>query len=347
MEGGGKGEGGNPLRHVVSGPRIFRLMRSGNSDEPTRPGSTWTGAEVNLAAAICAAQFAVAIAVWWVGTFDDDDHGAGLGGGFAAVGLLCVLVFGPPLLAALGLLHAATCTLPAATLARLARRRAPGPESAWHLGLVLLIGAAWTGLAVLLLGLAPTGTRVLLLTAWGVPPALGVALMRRRERATGRPPEPGRVWLRSALAALGACVLVVTAGTVGLATGLIHEYRPPKLGADRLTGVWRGDHGAVLRLSADGGAVLSAVPAQPEFGDVTTKEFTRCDGPGKWFLDTAGRYDPYADGPASQRRDGVVVRVGDCGHDTYWTIGGTEAHPELFVLFGDPDAGDLRVLRQD
>ncbi|MFE2533980.1 hypothetical protein [Streptomyces sp. NPDC059371] len=321
-------------------------MRSANSGRLTRPRSAWTGAEVNLAAAVCAAQFAVALVVGWVGTFDDDDHGAGLGGGLAAVGLLCVLVFGPPLLAALGLVHAVTFTMPAATLARLARRRAPGPEGAWHLGFVLLLGTFWTALAVLLLGLGPTGAGALLLAVSGVPPVLAAAGARRRERAGGHPPDRGRVWFRSALVALGACVLVVAAATVGLATGLIQEYEPPKLGADRLTGVWRGDHGAVLRLRAGGGAELSSVPAQPEFGDVTTKEFTRCDGAGTWFLDTAGRYDPYADGPDSERRDGVVVRVGDCGHDTYWTIGGTENHPELFVLFGDPDAGDLRILRR-
>ncbi|MEU4082682.1 hypothetical protein [Streptomyces aureus] len=321
-------------------------MGSGNTEGTGRLRSAWTAAEVNLAAAVCAAQFAVAAAVWWVGTFDDDDHGAGLGGGLAAFGLLCLLVFGPPLLAGLGLLHAVTCTMPSAALARLARRRAPGPETAWHLALVLLLGTVWAALAVLLLHLAPTGTGTLLLAVSGVLPALALARARRRERLTGRPPEERRVWLRFALLALGACVLVVAAGTVGLATGLIREYEPPKLGADRLTGVWRGDHGAVLRLRAGGRAELSAVPAQPEFEDVTTKEFTRCDGTGTWFLDTAGRYDPYADGPASGRRDGVVVRVGDCGHDTYWTIGGTEAHPELFVLFGDPDAGDLRVLRR-
>ncbi|KAB1988437.1 hypothetical protein [Streptomyces triticiradicis] len=321
-------------------------MRSGNSGRPTRPRTAWTGAEVNLAAAICAAQFAVVVAVRWVGTFDDDHHGAGLGGVPAAVGLLCVLVLGPPLLAALGLLHTVACTMPAATLARLARRRAPGPEGAWHTGFVLLLGTFWAALAVALPGPAPTGAEAVLLAVSGVPPALGLARARRRERATGRPPEDGRVRLRSALVALGLCALVAAAGAAGLATGLIREYEPPKLGADRLTGVWRGDHGAVLRLRTDGRAELSAVPAQPEFGDVTTKEFTRCDGVGKWFLDTAGRYDPYADGTVSERRDGVVVRVGDCGHDTYWTIGGTEARPELFVLFGDPDAGDLRILRR-
>jgi hypothetical protein len=302
--------------------------------------------EVNLAAAICAAQLAVAVTVWWVGTFGDDDRGAGLSGGFAAVGLLCLLVFGPPLLAVLGLLHAVTFTMPAATLARLVTRRAPGPEAAWHLALVLVLGTFWAALAAVLLALAPTGAAALLIAVSGVPPALGVARTRWRERVTGRLSDGRRIWLRSALAALGVCVLVVVAGTVGLATGLIQEYEPPKLGADRLTGVWRGDHGAVLRLRADGRAELTALPAQPEFEDVATKEFTRCDGTGTWFLDTAGRYDPYADGSTSERRDGVVVRVADCGHDTYWTIGGTEAHPELFVLFGDPDSGDLRILKQ-
>ncbi|MFJ6833111.1 hypothetical protein [Streptomyces sp. NPDC091209] len=321
-------------------------MGSGSSGRRTRPRSTWTGVEVNLAAAICAAQFAVAVTVRWVGTFDDDDHGAGTGGGFAAVGLLCLLLFGPALLTALGLLHTVTFTMPAATLARLVTRRAPGPEGAWHLAFVLALGTLWAALAVVGLGFAPVGATVLLIAVSGVPPALGVTRMRWRERVTGRPSDGGRVWLRPALAALGVCLLVVVAGTVGLATGLIQEYEPPKLGTDRLTGVWRGDHGSVLRLRADGRAELTSLPAQPEFEDVATKEFTRCDGIGTWFLDTGGRYDPYADGPASGRRDGVVVSVGDCGHDTYWTIGGTEAHPELFVLFGDPDAGDLRILKQ-
>ncbi|MER5467906.1 hypothetical protein ABZX90_14130 [Streptomyces sp. NPDC002935] len=320
-------------------------MGWGDSGKPARSRWAWAGGEVNLAAAICAAQFAVAVAVRWVGTFDDDDYGVGLGGGLAGAGFLCMLVFGPPLLAVLGLLHTVMYTMPAATLARPATRRAPGPEGVWHLAFVLVLGTLWAALAVVLGGLAPTGATALLIAVSGVPPTLGVALMRRRERVTGHPPGAHRVWFRSALAALGVCGLVVAAGTVGLATGLIQQYEPPKLGADRLTGVWRGDRGAVLRLRADGRAELTELPAQPEFEDVTTKEFTRCDGTGTWFLDTGGRYDAYAGGGAGQR-DGVVVHVGNCGHDTYWTIGGTETHPELFVLFGDPDAGDLRILRR-
>ncbi|MFF3613619.1 hypothetical protein [Streptomyces sp. NPDC002580] len=321
-------------------------MGWGESAGPTRSGGMWAGAEVNLAAAICAAQFAVAVAVWWVGTFDDDDHGATLGGGPAGAGMLCVLVFGPLLLAVLGLLCTVACTMPAATLARLVTRWLPGPEGVWHLAFALALGTLWAALAVVV-GLSPTGVTAPLIAVSGALPALGVALLRRRERVTGRPSTGRRVWRRSALAALVACGLVVGAGTVALATGLIEPYEPPKLGADRLAGVWRGDHGAVLRLRADGRAELTAVPAQPEFEDVDTKEFTRCDGAGTWSLDTSGRYDPYADGPASQRRDGVVVRLENCGHDTYWTIGGTAVRPELFVLFGDLDAGDLRVLKQD
>ncbi|MEW2166440.1 hypothetical protein AB0912_26090 [Streptomyces sp. NPDC007084] len=307
----------------------------------------WDGVEVNLAAAVCAVQAAAVAAVWWVGTFDDDDHGAGSGGGLAAVGFLCLLVFGPALLAAVGALHAVAVTMPAASAARFAARRLPGPEGVWHPALALALGSLWAVLAVTLGGLSPTGVPACLIAFSGLLPALAVARVRRRERRTGRPPSGLRVWTRAALAALGACALIAGAGGVGLSTGLIHEYEPPHLGADRLTGVWRGDHGAVLRLSPGGRARLTSVPAQPEFEDIATREFTRCGGTGTWFLDTGGRYDPYAGGGTSAQRAGVVVRVANCGHDTYWTIGGTTQHPELFVLFGDPDSGDLRILRQE
>jgi hypothetical protein len=325
-------------------------MGWGNTWRPKRSLLSWANAELNVAAAVCAAQLAVACAIWWVGTFDDDTHGAGSGGGLAAVGVLCMLVFGPPLLAALGLLHAAAHTMPAATLARLATRRVRGPEGAWHLAFAALLGALWAAVAVALGGLSPTGTPALLIAASGVLPALAVAYVRRRERATGRAPRSRRIWFRSALASLGACVLVAVAGAVGLSTGLIKEYEPPQLSAGQLAGVWRGDGGAVLRLRAGGRAELTALPAEPEFQDVRTEDFTRCAGTGSWFLDTEGRYAPYADAddPSQpDQRDGVVVRIKNCGHDTYWTIGGSERRPELFVLFGDPDSGDLRILKRD
>jgi hypothetical protein len=72
--------------------------------------------------------------------------------------------------------------------------------------------------------------------------------------------------------------------------------------------------------------------------DGASGEFTVCHGTGTW--------SPGRDGPLhSPDRDGVLVRPGgDCGQETYWTIGGSERDPELFVLFGDPDSGDLRIL---
>ncbi|WP_369247349.1 hypothetical protein [Streptomyces sp. R41] len=322
-------------------------MGWGDTWRPKRSRLSWANAELNAAAAVCAAQLAVACAIWWVGTFDDDTHGAGSGGGLAAAGLLCMLVFGPLLLAVLGLLHAAAHTMPAATLARLTTRRVRGSEGAWHLAFVVVLGVLWAAVAVVLGGVPPIGTIALLIAASGVLPGLGVAYVRRRERATGRVPRSRRIWIRSALASFGMCVLVAVAGAVGLSTGLIEEYEPPKLSAEQLAGVWRGDGGAVLRLRAGGRADLTALPAQPEFQDVTTKDFTRCDGTGSWFLDTEGRYDPYVDTDDPSQRDGVVVHIQDCGHDTYWTIGGSEGSPELFVLFGDPDSGDLRILKRD
>jgi hypothetical protein len=61
-----------------------------------------------------------------------------------------------------------------------------------------------------------------------------------------------------------------------------------------------------------------------------------CDGTGTW--------EPDAD---SDERDGVVVRLdGDCGQETRWSVSGTAHAPELFVLFGDPDAGELRILKR-
>ncbi|MEU1195418.1 hypothetical protein ABZ446_04270 [Streptomyces sp. NPDC005813] len=322
-------------------------MGWGDTGRPRRPRLTWENAELNAAAAVCAVQLAVAATVWWVGTFDDDDHGAGTGGALAAAGLLCMVVLGPLLLAALGMLHAAVHTMPAATLARLTTRRAPGPETVRHLASVILLGALWATVAVTLGGLPPTGAPALLLAVSGILPALGVGYVRRRARATGRASRVRRIWSRSALAALAACALVATAGAVGLSTGLIEEYEPPALTTAQLVGVWHGDGGAVLRLRSDGRADLTELPAEPEFDDVAQRDFTRCDGTGSWFLDTEGRYDPYAGGDGPEVRDGVVVRVKDCGHDTYWTIGGSESGPELFVLFGDPDSGDLRVLTRD
>lgn len=46
-------------------------------------------------------------------------------------------------------------------------------------------------------------------------------------------------------------------------------------------------------------------------------------------------------------RAGVALTVPDCKEaELRWEVAGTEERPELFVLMGDPDAGEVTVLRK-
>lgn len=147
------------------------------------------------------------------------------------------------------------------------------------------------------------------------------------------------MWLPSLFASVGLFLLVILGGVLATTTGIVEEYEPPALSAEQLTGVWRGDEGAVLSLGTDGRAELSDLPTESGSADQYAEPpFAVCDGTGTWLLDDKGGHD----------RAGVVVRLdGGCGQETYWRIGGTGSEPELFVPFGDPDAPDLRILTQD
>ncbi|MFD5075621.1 hypothetical protein [Streptomyces sp. NPDC058371] len=310
-----------------------------------REGLNRADSDVNGAAAVWAAQLPVFLAIYVVSTFDDNPYGSGYGGAF---GLMCVLVFAPPVLAVGGVLHAVTHAMPAAVLARLVVRRAGGPEWAWHLVFVLVLGAGWAAAGVVLVHWSFTGAATLIVGA-GVLPALGIAHVRRRARLTGTAMRGRSIWLRSALGAVCLGVLVLVTGSVAVATGLIDAYEPPRLSADRLAGVWNGDDGAELRLRPGGRAELTAVPAQPESEYDGTRDFLLCDGTGSWLLDRDGDREDAGDGDRegdAEVPDGVAVRLGGCGDETFWTIGGTADRPELYVRFGDPDDGDLRVLTQ-
>ncbi|MEU4983279.1 hypothetical protein [Streptomyces sp. NPDC021969] len=284
----------------------------------TEPGAarrrrlTWSNDEWNVAAALCATQLPLVWLAWWcfVGAAQDD---YGRGGG--AFGILCL----PLILPLLGVVHSSAQVMPAATLSRLLPRRAGGPEWAWHAVASVLVGAGWAVLGHLVWDW-PLRDTVPWFAGVGILPVLFLAPLRRR--AWGG----WRLWLRSA----GACLVLSAVG--GLAVGaLADEYAPPTLTAAQLAGEWRGDHGAVLRLTSGGRAGLTRVPSQTDFG--TYRDYTRCSGTGTW---ARGLYGD---------RDGVVVRLdGDCGEETFWTISGSERSPELFALFGDPDAGDLMIL---
>jgi hypothetical protein len=210
-----------------------------------------------------------------------------------------------------------------------------------------MLGVAWAALAALLWDW-PFLVTAGLLAALGVLPVLGLAHVHRRARITGKVWGTWSIWLLSALASAGLFVLALAGAVLATIGGVIQDYEPPKLSAGQLAGDWRDDDGAVLRLRPDGHAELTKVPSEPLAADDSAHRtgpadpsFTRCDGTGTWGLRTS---DPYH----QIDRDGVLVRLPDgCGDETYWTIGGTADAPELFVLFGDPDAGDLRILTRD
>ncbi|WP_399886173.1 hypothetical protein ACGH7X_16930 [Streptomyces sp. BBFR51] len=215
---------------------------------------------------------------------------------------------------------------PAAALARLRPRTSRGPEWAWHLAGSVLIGAGWSVLGRVLRGW-PVADTLPWCAGVGVLPVLVLHALR------GRPWGGCGVWLGSAGASFA---LLVVCGVA--AASLADDYEPPQLSAGQLAGDWQSANGAVLRLAPGGRAELTRVPHGGVDGD---DDFTLCDGTGAWTREEGSQWQ-------DTHRDGVLVRLdGDCGQDTYWTIGGTGQHPELFVLFGDPDAGDLRILTRD
>lgn len=286
-----------------------------------------------MAAAMSAGQLPAAVLLWWiVTTSGTDGYGAGYGG--ALLGLLCVLLFAPLVLPVLGLLHAVLHPLPAVALAR----RLPGPEWARHLVGAGALGTAWA-VPVCLLGDRSFPATAAALSALGVLPVLALTCVRRRARRTGRAWGTWGIWFRSALASAALFVLALTGALAATAAGLIEEYEPPEPTAGQLAGVWRGEDGAVLRLLPGGRAVATGLPARGPYDASSTRDFVVCAGAGTWHLVREGD---------DARRDEVRVRFGgSCGQETAWTIGGTADAPELFVLFGDPDAGDLRILIHD
>ncbi|MFE4665294.1 hypothetical protein ACFRI7_14480 [Streptomyces sp. NPDC056716] len=305
----------------------------------------WSQEDMSVAAAAGAAQLPGAFTLWWiVASTVADDYNGGYGGG--AFGLLCLFVLAPLYLPVLGMLHAVLHTLPATVLARLA----PGPRRVRHLLGAVLLGVFWAAVTALMWDwpFVPTAPS---LAALGVLPALAVACARRRARVGRQPLRFLGGWGGAALAAPLLLVAALLAGLLATVTGLIEEYEPPVLSVADLTGEWHGDDGAVLRLDSSGRAELTALPAEPGLDidadsgiSVGRTEFVRCAGAGTWLLDREGRHDT-SGGASAAARDGVVVRLDStCGQDTYWTIGGTEREPELFVRFGDPDAGELRIL---
>ena len=302
--------------------------------EKAREGFRGSRSDLATAVAVNAAQLPAAGLLWWIWSTSQDQYESGYSGAF---GIFCLLVFSPLLLPLLGLLLSVVLTLPAILLARPALRWSGGPEWACRTVAAAVTAVGWGAVTAALFAW-PFVTTASVLTALGLLPALGIAYVRTR------PWSRWGLWWRSALACAGLFALALGGAFAADAAGLVPQYEPPELTRAQLTGVWRGDDGAELRLTDDGRAEAHRLPTEPTDRDWSApdyKDYVVCAGSGTW------KPDPATDDPGTDHPDraGILLHLHtDCGRDTRWSVSGSESAPQLYVLFGDPDAGTLRTL---
>ncbi|MGW3212159.1 hypothetical protein ACWDBC_07880 [Streptomyces parvus] len=153
-----------------------------------------------------------------------------------------------------------------------------------------------------------------------------------------------RIFKPVTLWGVAAVMLTAVLGGVGLATGVLKEYRPPALTSADIVGRWSDGQGGTVTFTADGHA--TAVEIDDDLGgwdpedDATDPDGpegadTRCSGQGTWTYEPGG-------GTWSQKVD---LTIDSCGFDV-WNVGGTASRPTLYQYIGDPDSWDLYVLRR-
>ncbi|MFJ7490945.1 hypothetical protein ACIQZB_06750 [Streptomyces sp. NPDC097727] len=218
--------------------------------------------------------------------------------------------------------------LPTASAARWASARFTGRDVWWW---VLVVAMLLVTAGVAAFGIARRPGAGLLALSWLTATALltGAALLARDAVLRG-----GRLRCILGYGALAA-VAVSGVGAVVFATGLVTEYRPPKVDADQLVGTWRDEEGGVLRLSADGTARADALTdhdSAVEPGAVPEAGKYHCSGRGTWS------YEP---GDTTTWGQSVRLDIEGCsfgGDSDGWLISGTSDRPELNREYGDVDS---------
>ncbi|MFB7053254.1 hypothetical protein ACFCXT_08940 [Streptomyces vinaceus] len=136
-----------------------------------------------------------------------------------------------------------------------------------------------------------------------------------------------KVWRWALVPSVAA---VLAAFTCGLNAPM---YRPPVLERADYVGEWAGG-GVRLEIGAQGTVVAEELPV-PGAQDLVN----RCSGHGTWKAE--------GEDAARGLRSGVALTIPDCkSAELRWAVAGTDERPELFVLVGDPDDGDVSVLRK-
>ncbi|MGI5348185.1 hypothetical protein ACQEU8_08305 [Streptomyces sp. CA-250714] len=124
------------------------------------------------------------------------------------------------------------------------------------------------------------------------------------------------------------------------AVGLVTPYSPPRLDSRNLYGNWSDDAGGLLRLTPDGRALAFGLSLRGDEivgeADAAEEEEKVCGGSGTWSLERAP--DP---------RDQVIrISIDGCSASEEWWVLGTVDRPKLYQFRGDPDSGDMHVLRK-
>ncbi|WP_405685494.1 hypothetical protein [Streptomyces sp. NBC_00057] len=243
-----------------------------------------------------------------------------------------LVCFGGPFVLVASLL----VVLPTASVARWASARFTGRDVWWWVPVVAVV-LVTAGVAVS--GLTRRLSVGLLILGWltGAVLLTGAALLARDAALHG-----GR--LRRILGyGVLATVAVCGIGAVVFATGLVTEYRPPKVDAAQLVGTWTDGEGGTLRLAADGTARADALTDHDPAvvgGAVSEAGKYRCSGRGTWS------YEP---GETTTWSQSVRLDIESCsfgGDSDGWLISGTSDRPELNWEYGDVDSPDWYTLRR-
>ncbi|MFJ6485803.1 MULTISPECIES: hypothetical protein [unclassified Streptomyces] len=293
---------------------------AGRACEPGVERPSWW-ASAPGAEAVFAVEMIVGLTVWVAVPDSGDTYGQTVWA-LAVVFLFLVLsVLAPVVFLGLGLLHALVFTRPALALARRTGRAAAAVAWLCSVSAVSALLARFAG--------APYLEALAWIAGIGVPPLLVAHLAHRSGT------RPGTLVARAGIA---TPVLVLVAAAVVAAmsdAGAFKTYEPPTLVRAQYVGEWRGDDGdGAVRLYEGGDAAVERVAVHHFDGSVTY-----CTATGTWT--------ERADDPRTGTRAGVEIDVSHCsGWEKTWQVTGTAARPALFHLVGDPDAGDVRILRR-
>ncbi|MGW2177327.1 hypothetical protein ACWCXX_04375 [Streptomyces sp. NPDC001732] len=147
-------------------------------------------------------------------------------------------------------------------------------------------------------------------------------------------------------------VVLVPVGLVVLLFGLRALNVPPEpdgpplaLTASELTGTWQDDRGGILVLAADGTfSTTEACGDYVDFGDDTRSGFdfpSRMSGTGTWESDDGS----YQDGATGVTLDFTTEFAAE-DISGFLEARGRSESPVLWTYIGDPDSGDLCVLKK-